>query len=859
MPRVVSEVELEAARVIASPDGGDPARLLGLAGQLKAINKLEDARKVLVKARTAAGFDATPDLRHSILRELALCTYKNQDQPLDDRLTRAAEIIEKELLPDGSLSPPQRQDALGIAGAIYKRRWDSFGLRRHLEKSRDYYRRGMEIGITLDAGYTAINLAFVLDLLAASGTGEVSGLQLSGEAEAIRGLIVNTLLEHVPDPGNFWYPVTLAEAYFGLGRYDEAREWLRKANEEGRRVQPWQLETSARQLAQLARLRAGSAGIDIDALEHSAPWLALKELLGETAASSFLLGKVGLALSGGGFRASLYHIGLLARLAELDMLRHVEVMSCVSGGSIIGAYYYLELRNVLQNSPDSAIDRKVYIEIVDRVQKRFLAGIQKNIRLRMLLGFRSNWKVLTSRRSSMTDRLADIYERELYSMVEDRAKSTVRYLADLKVAPSGDPDFNPKYDNWQRRNKVPILILNATTLNTCHNWQFTVSFMGEPPARGIDNEIDGNNRLRRMYHDQAPRQYREKVRLGEAVAASACVPGLFDPLVFDDLYGTTFDPTRKDSYVTRLVDGGVYDNQGVFSLLEQDCNVLLVSDASGQTGVDLGPEGSRLAVTKRANNILMARVREAQYQQLATLRDAGILRGLLYIHLKKGLEAVPVNWLESPSPSFPAPPSSLTSYGIRHDIQELLASVRTDLDSFSDAEADALMASGYAMTSSEFPKCVSGFPVSAAPPAPWRFRTIEKIVTNPTPTDDLESLKRTLRVAASLFGKPWSVSTPLKAVGLIALLAIAAAAGVALWGVRQRVLQVPVGPAVAWFAVIIGGIALLQALAVRFAKYRNSVLRVVFALLACLCGWFFLRVHLYLIEPFYLRSGPKYR
>jgi predicted acylesterase/phospholipase RssA len=40
------------------------------------------------------------------------------------------------------------------------------------------------------------------------------------------------------------------------------------------------------------------------------------------AAMSFLLGKVGLALSGGGFRASLFHIGVLARLAELDVLRH---------------------------------------------------------------------------------------------------------------------------------------------------------------------------------------------------------------------------------------------------------------------------------------------------------------------------------------------------------------------------------------------------------------------------------------------------------------------------------------------------------------------------------------------------------
>lgn len=42
--------------------------------------------------------------------------------------------------------------------------------------------------------------------------------------------------------------------------------------------------------------------------------------------------KPGLALSAGRFRASLFHIRVLARLAELDPLRHVEVLFTVSGG-----------------------------------------------------------------------------------------------------------------------------------------------------------------------------------------------------------------------------------------------------------------------------------------------------------------------------------------------------------------------------------------------------------------------------------------------------------------------------------------------------------------------------------------------
>ena len=58
--------------------------------------------------------------------------------------------------------------------------------------------------------------------------------------------------------------------------------------------------------------------------------------------------KLGLALSGGGFRASLFHIGVLARLAELDLLKSVSVLFTVSGGSIISAAYYLKIKELLE-------------------------------------------------------------------------------------------------------------------------------------------------------------------------------------------------------------------------------------------------------------------------------------------------------------------------------------------------------------------------------------------------------------------------------------------------------------------------------------------------------------------------------
>ena len=75
--------------------------------------------------------------------------------------------------------------------------------------------------------------------------------------------------------------------------------------------------------------------------------------------------------------------------------------------------------------------------------------------------------------------------------------------------------------------------------------------MGEPLG-GIDTEVDGNRRLRRMYYYEAPEAYRT-YRLGYAVAAPSCVPGLFAPINLPSLY---------EGKTVRLVDGGVHDNQG---------------------------------------------------------------------------------------------------------------------------------------------------------------------------------------------------------------------------------------------------------------------------------------------------------
>src|SRR4051812_17346625 len=62
---------------------------------------------------------------------------------------------------------------------------------------------------------------------------------------------------------------------------------------------------------------------------------------------------VGLALSGGGFRATLFHLGALWRLNELGWLRRLDIITSVSGGSIINGVLATRWSTLTWNSlPD---------------------------------------------------------------------------------------------------------------------------------------------------------------------------------------------------------------------------------------------------------------------------------------------------------------------------------------------------------------------------------------------------------------------------------------------------------------------------------------------------------------------------
>ena len=54
--------------------------------------------------------------------------------------------------------------------------------------------------------------------------------------------------------------------------------------------------------------------------------------------------RLALCLSGGGYRAALFHLGAVRRLNELGVLSKIETISSVSGGSILAAHLATAIR-----------------------------------------------------------------------------------------------------------------------------------------------------------------------------------------------------------------------------------------------------------------------------------------------------------------------------------------------------------------------------------------------------------------------------------------------------------------------------------------------------------------------------------
>jgi predicted acylesterase/phospholipase RssA len=704
--------------------------------RLEQRDELSFARTVLrrmreVKRALLHGLSQDIRVLDKLCRQEALLTSKDRELSATVRHRRALEILEERF---GNLDDKKYDgdaETLGIVGGIYKRQWEDLGQYEDLLHAATNYDRGA-MGEPGDDGYAHINAAFLQDLLAAHGDRPD---ERRARATELRQMIV----EKVDVKKGWWSAASAAEAQLGLGDYAAAAETMKNADA-FRPDEPWKVQTTARQLTALARLRLKSPleNKDIESL-------LLSVVPGTQAAiPSWSIGKVGLALSGGGFRASFYHLGVLARLAELNVLKHVEVLSCVSGGSIVGASYWLSLRRRLLEC--DSLTQRDYIDVVKGLITDFENGVAANVRhivqpnRRKLLG-----RLLVRNEHGAIDpeltanKLDEFFYLPLFPAAE-RSEAGTFYMDELLFTPkdhdpklTGSEQFDAGKHNWMRGNKVPALVLNATTVNTGRGWQFTPTWMGESPW-ALNEGADNIERLEwANYNTQAG----WRMRLARAVAASACVPGIFAPLKMDASYETVD---------VELVDGGVFDNQGVAALLAMNCSVLMVSDASGQLKLEPKSPTGLIGIAQyaqRSVDILMERVRQATYADLNARRLTGLVRGLMFLHMREGLDAETIR-LPFSQETYQIERTVLSPSGVRKEYQKALAELRTDLDAFSLDESRCLMACGYQMAAHSFAEHLAReIPElgDREQKADWDFASDLKKITSPDPPDHGELLR----------------------------------------------------------------------------------------------------------------------
>ena len=146
------------------------------------------------------------------------------------------------------------------------------------------------------------------------------------------------------------------------------------------------------------------------------------------------------------------------------MLRHVEVLSCVSGGSIIGALYYLKVRKLLESKPDNDITPADYIQIVREMEEELTVVTEHNPRRQVF----SQLALLGTRTEEM-GKLLDTTPYGAAAGLPIGERPQLRHLiirppfnqAEVALPPEDRSPFVPKYDNWRRAHKVPATAPSA--------------------------------------------------------------------------------------------------------------------------------------------------------------------------------------------------------------------------------------------------------------------------------------------------------------------------------------------------------------------------------------------------------------
>lgn len=278
---------------------------------------------------------------------------------------------------------------------------------------------------------------------------------------------------------------------------------------------------------------------------------------------------VGLCLSGGGYRAMVFHVGVLWRFFEANLLPTLTRISSVSGGSITAAQLALAWPSLVK--PGATLRDDFIPGIVAPIRK--LAGIT-------------------------LDRKAIAVGAVLFEHISDHIEAAY-------------DDVLFKKKTLQDLPNEPRFVINATNAQSGALWRFSRPYMGDYRVGLINDPTVG---------------------LAKAVAASSAFPPVLSPALLD-VDPNSFDPKcryelYRDPYNQRIVlsDGGVYDNMALETVWKSHYTVF-VSDGGAKIADEEEPHEDWPRHMLRVLDVIDNQVRSLRKRQLIRSYQDGDRKG----------------------------------------------------------------------------------------------------------------------------------------------------------------------------------------------------------------------------------------
>jgi len=311
---------------------------------------------------------------------------------------------------------------------------------------------------------------------------------------------------------------------------------------------------------------------------------------------------LGLALSGGGYRAAAFHLGTFRKLKEFGILDQIDVISTISGGSIAGAFYCLNKDNF--QSFDDQLVKALQKSTIKRIVFSWPILLHLLILIFVLilyfgLCFNLNFWIIDFGLCFESNNWYKLFSL-IYVIIFLFFHFKFISLTKLKIK---------AYNNIFFKDKMlcclpdrPELVMNATNLSTGTLFSFS-------KRKSSDSSYE--------YHIPSGKSIAFNcvdMPIAKVVASSTCVPFAFDPVKIENKYFVNAE--HIDLVSPRLIDGGIYDNQGIHKLTQKNSSYfsanIIVSD--GSQPFEFSFYGNNIgSVFYRSVDLMMRRIKTMQF------------------------------------------------------------------------------------------------------------------------------------------------------------------------------------------------------------------------------------------------------